>query len=62
MSVTTRSGDGWNSESKELIAMQLKNPLSRVMVQEAITQLNAISKTVEVFRAEMNRLAKKLPE
>ena len=32
------------------------------MVQEAIAQLNAISKTVEVLRAEMQRLAEQLPE
>ena len=32
------------------------------MVQEAITQLNTVSKTVEVFRTEMNRLAQELPE
>lgn len=51
-----------HAESKELIAMQPKNPLSKVMVQEAIAQLNTVSKTVEVFRTEMNRLAKELPE
>lgn len=32
------------------------------MVQEAITQLNTVSKTVEVFRAEMNQLAAQLLE
>jgi len=51
-----------HAESKELIAMLPKNSLSKVMVQEAITQLNAVSKTVEVFRKEMNRLARQLPE
>lgn len=51
-----------HAESKELIAMLPKNTLSKVMVQEAITQLNTVSKTVEVFRAEMNRLARELPE
>lgn len=51
-----------HAESKELIAMLPKNPLSKVMVREAITQLNAVSKTVEVFRKEMNRLARQLPE
>lgn len=51
-----------HAESKELIPMQPRNPLSKVMVQEAIAQLNTVSKTVEVFRAEMNRLAKELPE
>lgn len=39
-----------------------KNSLSKVMVKEAITQLNTVSKTVEVFRAEMNQLAQQLPE
>lgn len=51
-----------HAEAKELIAMLPKNPLSKVMVQEAITQLNTVSKTVEVFRTEMNRLAQELPE
>lgn len=51
-----------HTESKELIAMQPKNALAKVMVQEAIAQLNTVSKTVEVFRTEMNRLAKELPE
>lgn len=50
------------AESKELIAMLPKNPLSKVMVQEAVTQLNTISKTVEVFRSEMKQLAEQLPE
>jgi hypothetical protein len=39
-----------------------ENSLSKVMVQEAIAQRNTVSKTAEVFRAEMNRLARKLPE
>lgn len=51
-----------HAESKELIAMLPKNPLSKVMVQEAITQLNTVSSTVEVFRAEMKQLAEQLPE
>ena len=53
---------GIHAEAKELIDMLPQNPLSKVMVQEAITQLNAVSKTVKVFRAEMNRLAQELPE
>lgn len=51
-----------HANSKELIAMLPKNLLSKVMVQEAINQLNSISKTVEVFRSEMNHLAEQLPE
>ncbi len=49
-------------ESKELIAILPKDALPKVMVQEAITQLNTISRTVEVFRKEMKRLAEQLPE
>ena len=41
--------------------MQPKNPLSKVMAQEAIAQLNTVSKTVEVFRSEMNRLTGAAP-
>lgn len=51
-----------HAEAKELISMLPKDSLSKVMVQEAITQLNTVSKTVEVFRTEMNRLAQELPE
>lgn len=51
-----------HTEAKELISMLPKNTLSKVMVQEAITQLNTVSKTVEVFRTEMNQLAQQLPE
>ena len=51
-----------HTEAKEPIAMLPQNPLSKVMVQEAVTQLNSISRTVEVFRAEMNQLAAQLPE
>ena len=48
--------------AKELIPMLPKDALSKMMVQEAITQLNTVSKTVEVFRAEMKQLAEQLPE
>ena len=48
--------------SKELLPMLPKDSLTKVMIQEAITQLNTVSRTVEVFRAEMKRLAQQLPE
>lgn len=51
-----------HTAAKELIAMLPKNSLSKVMVQEAVTQLNTVSRTVEVFRTEMNQLAAQLPE
>lgn len=50
------------AESKELVAMLPKCPSTKLLIQEAITQLNAISRTVEVLRAEMLRLAEQLPE
>lgn len=51
-----------HAQSMQLIAMMPKDALSKVMVHEAITQLNAVSKTVEVLRAQMKRLAEQLPE
>ena len=39
-----------------------KDAVAKVMVKESVTQLRAISKTVEIFRREMNNLAKQLPE
>lgn len=39
-----------------------KNALTKMLVQEAITQLNAVFRTVKVFRTEMKRLAEQLPE
>lgn len=51
-----------HTEAKDLISMLPKDTLSKVMVQEAVTQLNTVSKTVEVFRTEMNQLAQQLPE
>ena len=35
---------------------------SRLLVQEAIAQLNSVSRTVAVLRSEMHRLAQQLPE
>ena len=49
-------------EAKSLVAMFPKDSLSKILIQEAITQLNAISRTVAVFRVEMQRLAEQLPE
>lgn len=39
-----------------------KNVSTRTLIHEAIAALNAISRTAEVFRAEMQRLAEQLPE
>ena len=44
-------------ESKEFVTMLPKCQSTKLLIQETITQLNAVSKAVEVFRAEMLRLA-----
>lgn len=49
-------------EAKELVPTLPKNGSTKVLITEAIAQLNANSRTVEVLRAEMNRLAMQLPE
>lgn len=49
-------------EAKELVPTLPKDEGSKVLIQSAIEQLNAVSRTVEVLRAEMNRLAAQLPE
>jgi transposase len=51
-----------HAEAKTLIAMLPQDTLSKMLVQEAISQLNAVSRTVEVFRTEMKNLAAQLPE
>jgi len=48
--------------SKELVPTLPKNDYTKILVCEAINQLNAISRTVEVLRIEMNRMAQQLPE
>jgi len=44
------------------IALVPKSDISKLMVKEAVNQLNSVSRTVETYRAEMNRLASQLPE
>ena len=39
-----------------------KSDTCKLMVREAVAQLNAVSRTVETYRAEMDRLASQLPE
>ena len=51
-----------HQEAKEMIALVPKSPTSKLLIQEAASQLLSISRMVEVLRAEMNRLAAQLPE
>jgi len=49
-------------DAKELVPTLPKNESTKVLLSEAVSQLNAISRTTEVLRYEMNRIAKELPE
>ena len=49
-------------ETKNLIAMMPKDALTKMLIQQAISQLNAVSKTVALLRIEMKRLTEQLPE
>ncbi len=48
--------------SKELISVYPKDESSKLLVKQAIDQLNAVSAAVEHIRTEMNRIASQLPE
>ncbi len=48
--------------SKELICVYPKDESSKLLVKQAINQLNAVSSSVEHIRTEMNRIASQLPE
>ncbi len=48
--------------SKELIAVLPKDNLTKLLVKQAIEQLNATSKVVEEIRTQMNETASLLPE
>ncbi len=48
--------------SRELVPTLPKNEASKVLVKSAIDQLDAVSRTVELLRTEMRRLAEQLPE
>jgi transposase len=48
--------------AQDLIAMLPKDALTKLLVQQAIDSLNAISKSVEQLKSEMRMLAAQLPE
>lgn len=49
-------------EAKEMIALVPKSATTKLMIQEAASQLLNLSRMVEVLRSEMKRLAAQLPE
>ncbi len=50
------------ADAKNRIALVPKSDVCKMMVKEAVAQLNTVSHAVEAYRAEMNRLASQLPE
>ena len=51
-----------HENAKNQIAMLPKDAMTKLLIHQAIDQLNAASRTVELLRTEMNRLAQQLPE
>ena len=51
-----------HEEARQKFPLVPKSDTCKLLVKEAVAQLNAISRTVEAYRAEMNRLASQLPE
>ena len=51
-----------HAEAKKLVVLVPKCDITKLMVQQAARQLTSVSRCVETYRAEMNRLASKLPE
>ncbi len=47
---------------QEMVVLVPMTELNKLLVQQAAEQLTAISRSVEIYRAEMNRLASQLPE
>lgn len=50
------------AEAQDQIAMMPKDNLTKQMVRQAITSLNAVSSTLERLKAQMRELAAQLPE
>ena len=48
--------------AKSSVVLAQKTSVTKTLVQEAANQLTAISRSVETYRSEMNKLASQLPE
>ena len=51
-----------HEEARQKFPLVPKSDTCKLLVREAVAQLNAVSRTVETYRAEMDRLASQLPE
>lgn len=48
--------------AKSAVVLVSKTEVTKVLIKEAANQLTSISRSVETYRTEMNRLASQLPE
>ncbi len=51
-----------HTDARQKFPLVPKSDTCKLLVKEAVSQLNAVSRTVETYRAEMDRLASQLPE
>lgn len=51
-----------HTEAQQKFPLVPKSATCKLLVQQAVAQLNVVSRTVETYRTEMNRLASQLPE
>ena len=51
-----------HTDARQKFPLLPKSNTCKLLMKEAISQLNAVSRTVETYRAEMDRLASQLPE
>ena len=51
-----------HADARQKFPLVPKSDTCRLLVKEAVAQLRTVSRTVETYRAEMNRLASQLPE
>ncbi len=50
------------TDARQKFPLVPKSNTCKLLVREAVAQLNAVSRTVETYRSEMDRLASQLPE
>ena len=51
-----------HTDARQKFPLVPKSDTCKLLVKEAVSQLNVVSRTVETYRAEMDRLASQLPE
>lgn len=51
-----------HTDARQKFPLVPKSDTCKLLIKEAVSQLNVVSRTVEAYRAEMDRLASQLPE